>query len=242
MPPLSAEALGVTARAWRAAATALLRARELGGAPGDASTSARRLARSARASRAPTSCSSASCRGRVRGGVGRGPAPNPKQVPVCSHSWQACAGREPLLWASTRRAGAGRSAVPAPHLAPARDAAGPARRTPAGPAAAAARAAGSGAGRAPARRRSGPRTPPAARPPRPAARQPPRPVRPGGPSPAPPRTRRPPRAPAGICAARGAGVTGTVPRPAAVLSGVTALSAAALGAAALARGERAPAL
>jgi len=35
---------------------------------------------------------------------------------------------------------------------------------------------------------------------------------------------------------------GTVPRPAAVLSGVTALSAAALGAAALARGERAPAL
>ena len=214
MPPLSAEALGVAARAWRAAATALLRARELGGAPGDASTSARRLARSARASRAPTSRSSASCRGGVRGGVGRGPAPNPKQVPVCSHSWQARAGRGQLLCASPRRAGAGRSAVPAPHLAPARDAAGPARRAPAGPAAAAARAAGSGAGRAPARRRSGPRTPPAARPPRPAARQPPRPVRPGGPSPAPPRTRRPPRAPAEICAARGAGVTGAVPRPA----------------------------
>jgi hypothetical protein len=85
MPPLSAEALGVAARAWRAAVAALLRARELGGAPGDASTSARRLARSARASRAPTSRSSASCRGRARSGVGRGPARDraPEQVPVC---------------------------------------------------------------------------------------------------------------------------------------------------------------
>ena len=61
MPLLSADALGVAALACRPADAALLRMRELGGAPGAASTTARRLAFRARASRASMSRSSVAC-------------------------------------------------------------------------------------------------------------------------------------------------------------------------------------